>query len=150
MKVDERSRARIRSCTSMQCDHDDELVSTLYRNHSYHPLYLKFLPSAHSLPSTMRSQAIAASKNSLSALSDRSIFLYVYDSPSQGVSRYKEGKIWHHSQSGATSMTPLKSGPRQTIAPEMIESFALPSTPIEPNRYFREASSRLKKPPIYT
>lgn len=31
----------------------------------------------------------------------------------------------------------------------MIESLALPRTPTEPNRYFREASSRLKKPPIW-
>ncbi len=142
----EREFDHVQACnvimTTSSYPHSTEITHTT--------LYLKFLPSAHSLPSTMRSQAIAASKNPLSALSDRSIFLYVYDSPSQGVSRYKEGKIWHHSQSGATSMTPLKSGPRQTIAPEMIESFALPSTPIEPNRYFREASSRLKKPPIYT
>jgi hypothetical protein len=52
--------------------------------------YLKFLPSAHSLPSTMRSQAMAASKNALSSAFSRSIFLYSYDS-----------------QSGATSMTGL-------------------------------------------
>jgi hypothetical protein len=31
----------------------------------------------------------------------------------------------------------------------MMESLAFPQTPTEPNRYFREASNRLKNPPTW-
>lgn len=53
------------------------------------------------------------------------------------------------SQSGATETVGSISWPRVMREPEMIESLALPRTPTEPNRYFREASRRLKKPPIW-
>ena len=93
--------------------------------------YLKFLPSAHALPSSSRSQARAASKYFLSSSLVMSSLVYSYDS-----------------QSGATLMTGTTSWPRRIRVPVMTESLALPRTPTEPNRYFRDASRRLKKPPI--
>lgn len=94
-------------------------------------MILTFLPSAQALPSIVRSQARAASKNALSSAFSRSSFLNSYDS-----------------QSGATSTTGPASCPRRMSTPLTRELLASPSTPIEPNRYLRDASRRLKKPPM--
>merc|ERR1711939_237633 len=99
-------------------------------------IYLKTLPSAHSyfLPLT----SIGLSQAHMSLTNSRS-----------------SGLVWsslvnlYDSQSGATSKAGAASWPRTRKAPLMTESFCTPKTDVAPKRYLREASRRVKRPPIW-